>query len=121
MVTKESILFSVDNSGAKKLRCIHIFYGSKKTPGKLGDLMRISLKKNKYSKNLTKKMYFGILLNSSFNTRRKSGHFIKFEKNKVLVLTETKSIIGTRLLNPIAKEVKYYDYDQLYSMAPAIV
>ena len=51
MVIKESILFSVDNSGAKKLRCIHVFFGSKKSPAKLGDLMRISLKKHKHSKN----------------------------------------------------------------------
>lgn len=121
MVVKESIVFSVDNSGAKKLRCIHIFFGSKKSPAKLGNLIRISLKKVKYSKNLTKKMYFGILLNSKFNSRRKSGHFLKFEKNKVLVLTETKQIIGTRLLSPIAKEIKYYDYEQLYSIAPAIL
>ena len=57
MVIKESILFSVDNSGAKKLRCIHVFFGSKKSPAKLGDLMRISLKKHKHSKNLTKKLF----------------------------------------------------------------
>ena len=87
MVTKESILFCVDNSGAKKLRCIHIFFGSKKTPGKLGDLLRISLKKHKYSKHLTKKMYFGILLNSKFNTRLNHFTFSKNQAERIPLLS----------------------------------
>lgn len=118
MVLKESFLSSLDNSGAVKVKCVHIFSGFKKKSAKLGDFLKISIRKKDYSKiKLTKKLYFGVFLNSKQLTRRQNGHFVKFSENRIILLSDQKEIMGSRILNPIAKEVRYKHLTKIISMS----
>jgi len=117
MVLKESILFSLDNSGAKKLKCIHLFSGFYKKDAKLGSLLKVSVKKKDPLKKLNKKLYFALLLTNKKITRRKNGHHIKFDKNKVILLSDQKEIIATRILKPLAKEIKFLNYTKILAMS----
>lgn len=121
MVLKESILYSLDNSGAKKVKCIHIFSGFSKKTGKLGDILKVSIRKKDPLKKLTKKLYFSVIVNSKRIHRRENGHFLKFDGNRVILLSDQYSVIGTRILKPIAKEVSKKKLTQIMAMAFCIL
>jgi len=44
MIQKETILNVVDNSGAKKVLCVHMYNGYKRRYSKIGDLIKIAVK-----------------------------------------------------------------------------
>ena len=53
MIKKQTILKVADNSGAKKVKCIHLGKGFNKKSSYLGDLAPLNTMQNIYEKELT--------------------------------------------------------------------
>jgi len=47
MIQKGTILKVVDNSGAKKAACIHLYKGYRKRYAKIGDIIKVAIKRTK--------------------------------------------------------------------------
>lgn len=122
MVLKESILYLLDNSGVSVVKCIHIFSGFTKKIGKLGDIIKVSIRgRYSFNKEIKNKIYFGIILQTKKGVRRLNGHFLRFDSNKILLLTNDYNPIGSRILSPIVSEVKFKNLNKIVALAFCLI
>lgn len=107
MIFKKTLLFNFDNSGAKKIECIHII-GKNKKYAFVGNLVLVTIKKIKSKKKVQKKkIYTCVVIGTKKRIKRKNGTFINFDKNRSLLLvSKTLKFLGTRVYGVIPKEIR---------------
>lgn len=123
MVQHRTMLVVADNSGAKQLQVIHIYGGSKRRFGYLGETLGCIVKKalphGQFKKGDKVKV---ILVRVKKEHRREDGTYIRFAENAGVVIDEkTKEPMGTRIFGPIAREVKDAGYAKIASLAKNVV
>lgn len=97
----------LDNAGAIYVKCIKIFGSLKPKKAILGSIIKIVVKKTHILKKIkVKTLYKGVVVNIKVNTFRKDGTFIKFMKNRLVLLSEKNKLLGKRIKGIIPKEVK---------------
>ena len=107
MVQIQSILQCNDNSGILFVKCLHIINKTKKQTAHLGDLLKVSILKEKKLKfKKQQKIFYGLILGLKKKIRRNNGIFIKQHKNRVVVLNLNFKLLGTRVYGPTCKELK---------------
>lgn len=126
MITKGSYLIVSDNSGAKKVQCIHVLRNSHRRYARTGDAVLVSAKKVKHEKKIVKKkIYRALLISTTKGFRRSKGLTIRFSRNRVLLLSAQNKFLGTRVYGPICREIrggkKELLYKQIISYARATV
>jgi large subunit ribosomal protein L14 len=128
MLQKETKISTLDNTGVKLLKCIHI--NSNKKYAFVGDLLSLVVNKFRSKKKLKKKqIYYGLLVNSKFQQYREEGIYIVSDKNKVVLLSnENYQFLGTRIYGPIYKEIinitegkKKIRYEKIISLAKKLI
>ncbi|HEX7042923.1 MAG TPA: 50S ribosomal protein L14 [Patescibacteria group bacterium] len=124
MIQHRSLLRSADNSGAKVLRVIHIFGGSKRKFGYIGDVLNcvvIEAAPNGQVKD--SEIVKVVLVRARKETKRKDGSHIRFSDNAGVVIDNAKdrNPRGTRIFGPIAREVKDAGFNKIASMAIEVV
>ena len=71
MIQKQTILTVADNSGIKKVQCIHIY--NKKSIAKVGDKILVTIKQGKSKTNLSKgDLLPGVIVRTKFSHKTKS-------------------------------------------------
>jgi len=124
MVQHRTILKVADNSGAKSLMVIHIFGGSKRKYGYIGDVLNCTV--NGSSSIGTVKdseIVKVVLVRARKEQRRPDGSFIRFSDNAGVVIdnAKDKNPIGTRVFGPIAREIKDKGFSKIASMAIEVI
>lgn len=124
MIQHRSLLKSADNSGAKILRVIHIFGGSKRKFGYIGDILNcvvIQAAPNGQVKD--SEIVKVVLVRARKETKRKDGSYIRFSDNAGVVIdsAKDKNPRGTRIFGPIAREVRDAGFNKIASMAIEVV
>lgn len=120
MIQHRSILKAADNSGAKQLRVIHIFGGSKRKFGYIGDILNcVVMEASPTGQVKDSEIVKVVLVRARKETKRKDGSYIRFSDNAGVVLLDAKSKDpkGTRIFGPIAREVKDAGFAKIASMA----
>lgn len=120
MVQHRSILNSADNSGAKRLMVIHIYGGSKRRFGYLGDVLNCIVKEASPNGQVKQKeMVKCVLVRAKKEHRRNDGSYIRFSDNAAVVIDnmKEKNPKATRIFGPIAREVKEKGFSKIASMA----
>ena len=51
-------------------------------------------------------MYLGLVVGVKKKVSRPDGSYVKFHENRVVLLSEQKKFMGTRVYGPVAKEIK---------------
>jgi len=110
MVNKETILSVVDNSGIIYVKCINTSSSINLNEFKLASVITIMPKIFDYSKPLRKKKYLGLVVGLKKITMRPNGVWLKFDKNRILMLNESFKFLGTRVYGPICQEIKKSPY-----------
>lgn len=123
MVQHRTMLVVADNSGAKQLQVIHIYGGSSRRFGYLGEVLGCVVKKalphGQYKKGDKVKV---VLVRAKKETKRMDGMYIRFSENAGVVIDEkTKDPIGTRIFGPVAREVKEAGFAKIASLAKNVV
>jgi len=114
MIKIESKLKVADNSGAKIVKCIKVYYSNNKNIGYVGSLILVSILKRKHQKKIKKKMiYYGLIISSNAYIKRVDGIFVKFTENRVLIFSKNNKFLGTRIYGPISKEIKIQIYNDI--------
>lgn len=107
MIRQESKLKVADNSGAKIIQCIRVLGGSKKKNAKVGDKIVATVKKATPKGNVKKKeVVLAVIVRTKKEKRRADGSYIRFSDNAVAIIDKSGEPKGTRILGPIAREVR---------------
>lgn len=124
MVQPRSMLRSADNSGAKKLMVIHVFGGSKRKFGYIGDVLNCVIKEAAPNGQVkASEMVKAVLVRARKEQKRKDGSYIRFSENAAVVIDnmKDKNPRATRIFGPIAREVKERGFNKIASMAPEVL
>ena len=122
MLQQESRLKVADNSGARELLVIRVLGGSKVKTGNIGDVVVGTIKKATPNGNVGKgKVVKAVIVRTVQGVRRKDGSYIKFDDNACVLIKDDKSPIGTRVLGPVARELREKEYNKIVSLAPEVL
>ena len=122
MIQQGTYIDVADNSRIKSVKCIKVLGSSNPRYGRLGSLVLIAVSNRDVLRKLSKdNVKFGLIINICKNHRRPTGDFIRFEKNRCLIIDRNKSFAHSRVYYIIAKEVPIRAYSNLLSYAKAVV
>ena len=122
MVMQESRLKVADNSGARELLVIRVVGGSRVKSGNIGDIVVGTVKKAIPNSSVPKgKVVKAVIVRTDQGVRRADGSYIKFDDNACVLVKEDKSPIGTRVLGPVARELREKDFMKIVSLAPEVL
>ena len=107
MIQKGTYLIPMDKNGVWRVMVFHIYGGFKKKYGITGNFLKISVKKIKNSKWLTKKSKLKtILILTKSTIKKKDNSHIKFKLNSCILLKKRLSSVGQILIGPSNINIK---------------
>ena len=122
MVQQETRLKVADNSGARELLVIRVLGGSKVKTANIGDIVVGTVKKATPNGNIKKgKVVKAVVVRSKFGVRRDDGSYIKFDDNACIIIKEDKTPVGTRVLGPVARELRDKGLTKIVSLAKEVL
>jgi large subunit ribosomal protein L14 len=122
MITLRSILKPADNTGAKKIRVIHVYVGSRRRYGHLADIVLASVIEVAPGSNIKKgEKVKAVIVRLRKEKRRSDGSYIRFSDNAAVIIDNSNQPRGTRIFGPIAREVKDKGFTKIASMAKEVV
>jgi large subunit ribosomal protein L14 len=124
MIQTHTVLKTADNTGARKLRVIHLYGGSKRNLSSLGDIVRCVVDgadPNGMVKD--SQMVFVVVARVRKERRRADGSYIRFDDNAGIIINGRDNFdpIGTRVFGPIARELKDKGFSKIISMASEVL
>lgn len=123
MIQHRTILNVADNTGAKKAMCIHVFGGYKKRSANLGDIVTVVVKES-LPHRLVKKgdILHALIVRTKKEKRREDGTYLRFDDNACVIIDKkTKELKGTRIIGPVAREIRKQGFIKIISLAPEVV
>ena len=123
MIQHRSMLKVADNTGAKKLQCIRVLGGYKKRYAIIGDIVTCSVKEAA-PHGLVKKgeVVHVVIARLRNDTRRPDGTYIRFDDNAAIIIDrKSKEPKGTRILGPVARELRGKGFQKIISLAPEVL
>ena len=122
MIQPRSMLKVADNSGAKIIQVINVPGGTGKRYAQLGDIVVAAVKKAEPRKTVKKhEKVKAVIVRQRKEFKRADGSYIRFDDNAAVILGDAKEPKGTRILGPIAKEVKEKGYGTIAMMASELL
>jgi len=122
MIQLRTILTPADNSGAKKLRLIHIYGGSKRKYARIGDLVGAVVDQADPTGVVKDSEYVqAVVVRITKQYGRPDGSYIRFDDNAAVVVDKEGNPRGTRIFGPIAREVKERGYAKIASLAQEVL
>ena len=124
MIQHRTMLKVADNSGARILQVIHVFGGSKRKFGYIGDVLNCVVKEAIPTGQVKEgEIVKVVLVRAAKEHRRPDGSYVRFSDNAGVVIdnVKDKNPKGTRIFGPIAREVRERGFTKIASMAIEVV
>ena len=122
MIQMRTILTVADNSGAKKISCIHMRGGSVGQYAELGDIITANVKEADPDGNVKKgQVVRAVIVRQVHAYRRKDGSYIRFDENAAVLINDAKEPVGTRVFGPVARELRDKKFMKIVSLAPEVL
>lgn len=122
MIQQETRLKVADNTGAKEISVIRVMGGSKVKYANIGDVVVGTVKKTIPNSNMKKgKVVKAVIVRTTEGIKRNDGSYIKFDDNACVIIKDDKSPAGTRVLGPVARELRERDYMKIVSLAKEVI
>ena len=122
MIQQQSRLKVADNSGARELMVIRVLGGSRRRTENIGDIVVGTVKKATPNGNIgSGKVVKAVIVRSKFGMRRDDGSYIKFDDNACVIIKDDKTPVGTRVLGPVARELRDKDFMKIVSLAKEVL
>ena len=123
-IQKETRLKVADNSGALEVSCFHLIGGTGKRSGRVGDLMKCSVKKA-IPGGLVKKgeIVTAVIVRTRKEFRRADGSYIRFGDNAAVIIKALDDLapLGSRVFGPVARELRVGGFARIISLAPEVL
>ena len=111
-----------DNSGAEEVLCIKVLGGSKRRYARIGDVIKVTVKKAKARGRVKKgDVKKAVVVRTTSGVRRKDGSKIRFDNNAAVLLNEQDLPIGTRIFGPVTRELRDKNFMKIISLAPEVL
>ena len=122
MIQMQTKLLVADNSGAKKVQCIKVLGGSKRTYAYLGDEIVVSVKEAIPNSKVKKGTVLrAVIVRTKKETRRADGSYVRFDDNSAVLINPQDEPFGTRIFGPVARELRAKNYMRIISLAPEVI
>ena len=122
MISVGTILNVIDNSGAKKVKCLKILGGTNRKIGIVGNFIIVSVQTINPLKKIKKgEIYKAVIVCTKKSKVRKNGSFVFFDKNCVVILNNKNLPLATRLLSPVMAELREVNLSKIISMATIVI
>ena len=122
MVQQETRLAVADNSGARELLIIKVLGGALHRYANVGDIVVCSVKSAAPNGAVKKgDVVKAVIVRTKAGLRRNDGSYIKFDENAAVLIKDDKSPVGTRVLGPVARELREKDFMKIVSLAPEVL
>jgi len=122
MIQSYSRLKVADNTGAKEVMCIRVRGGRKQNSAVLADSIVVSVKSATPRGTAKKKeVAKAVIVRQRAPYQREDGSTIRFDDNAVVLINDDGTPRGTRILGPIARELRAKGYSKIISLAPEVV
>lgn len=122
MIQMGTILSVADNSGAKKIACIHPHGGDVAKVAQLGDIITASVKEASPGGTVKKKKVVkAVIVRQKKEYRRNDGSYIRFDENAAVIVKDDGEPIGTRVFGPVARELRDRKFMKIVSLAPEVL
>ena len=121
MIRMRSWLTVADNSGARRIMCIHPLGGSVGLGAGLGDIITASVKEAAPDSQVKQgKVVKAVVVRTRKEHRRKDGTYIRFDDNAAVLIDDAHEPIGTRVFGPVARELRDKKFTKIVSLAPEV-
>ena len=88
----------------------------------IGDIVVCTVKKAIPNGTLKKgKVVKAVIVRSVEGVRRADGSYIKFDDNACVIIRDDKTPVGTRVLGPVARELREKDFMKIVSLASEVI
>jgi large subunit ribosomal protein L14 len=126
MIQKGTILKVVDNSGAKKASCIHLYQGYRRLYAKIGDLIKVSIKKTKkkdpeFLKIKKGEMSKAVVVGVKSFQNHFDGDLNKGSINSVVLISDQNKYLGTRIFSSLDNTLRHTRYLRLLSLGGGVI
>lgn len=122
MVFTNTILKCIDNSGALTVKCLRILGKSPLCRGFPGDFVIVSIKTHRPHRKVKKgEIYKGVLTRVKYKIIRHSNVNIRCSSNAVILLNKRELPLGSRVLEPVMREMRKKKHFKLLSMATYVI
>ena len=122
MIQMRTILDVADNSGAKRISCIHTRGRSVNFYGTLGDVITANVKEASPDGNVKKgAVVKAVIVRTVKEHRRRDGSYIRFDQNAAVLINDAREPVGTRVFGPVARELREKKFMKIISLAPEVL
>jgi large subunit ribosomal protein L14 len=122
MIQMRTILEVADNSGAKRISCIHTRGRSINIYSTIGDIITANVKEAIPEGNVKKgQVVKAVIVRMRRSKRRKDGTHIRFDQNAAVLINDNGEPIGTRIFGPVARELREKNFMKIVSLAPEVI
>lgn len=121
MIQTYTRLKVADNTGAKQVMCINIPGGTRRKYAHVGDIIVVTVKRA-IPHGMVKEgeVMRAVVVRVAKPYRRNDGSYIRFDENAAVILGEKNNPKGTRILGPVARELRDKNFTKLISLAPEV-
>jgi large subunit ribosomal protein L14 len=122
MIQQESMVKVADNSGAKRALVIRVLGGTRRRYAGLGDRVIVAVKDALPNGTVKKSdVAKAVVVRTVKETRRKDGSYIRFDENAVVIINDNGEPRATRIVGPVARELREKKYMKIVSLAPEVL
>jgi large subunit ribosomal protein L14 len=121
MVQVGTVLKVADNSGAKKLKLIGIPGDSRRRFASLGDIVTVAVSGADSAGSVKDhSVVKAVIVRVRKEIRRKDGSHIRFDDNAAVVISKDKTMVGSRVFGPVARELRDAGFLKVVSLAKEV-
>jgi large subunit ribosomal protein L14 len=122
MIQVETILDVADNSGARKVRCVHVLGGTRRRYASIGDEIVVSIREAIPNAKVKKgDVMRAVIVRTAKEIGRPDGSYIRFDTNSAVLLDNQREPVGTRIFGPVARELRAKRFMKIISLAPEVL
>jgi len=122
MIQAYTRLKIADNTGAKEIMCINVPGGTRRRYAYVGDVL-VATVKRAVPHGMVKKgeVVRAVIARVAKPYRRPDGSYIRFDENAAVILSDKNNPRGSRILGPVARELRDKNFAKVISLAPEVL
>jgi large subunit ribosomal protein L14 len=123
MIQTQSLLKVSDNSGGKSVRCLKLLKkGNNPKIAAVGDVIVVSVQNIRFKNRLTSKVrkgdvLYAVVVKTKSKLYRKTGLSFSFDTNSVVLLSNQRKPLGTRIFGAMPAELREKKFSKVISLA----
>jgi len=122
VIQPNSRLKVADNTGARQIMCINVPGGTRRRYAGVGDII-VATVKRAVPGGVVKKsdVVHAVVVRTAKQYHRRDGSYIRFDDNAAVILDDKNNPKGTRILGPVARELRDKNFMKIVSLAPEVL